>query len=113
MSLLQRQLRHELTESERLLWEKVRNRQLAGFKFRRQHPIGPYIADFVCLSPKLAIELDGNIHLKRQHYDQSRTRFLESAGFEVIRFRNIDIYRRLPDVLAAIETALIRQLGDI
>ncbi len=107
MSLLQRQLRQGPTEPERLVWERLRNRQLAGFKFRRQHPIGPYIADFVCLSPKLIVELDGDIHAKPQQYDESRTRFLESLGFKAIRFRNIDVYPRLSAVLAAIEAALI------
>ena len=55
MSLLHRQLRRALTEPELLLWDKLRNRKLGGFKFRRQQPIGPYIGDFVCLSPKLVV----------------------------------------------------------
>jgi very-short-patch-repair endonuclease len=107
MSLLQRQLRGALTEPERLLWDKLRNRKLGGFKFRRQHPIGPYIGDFVCLSPKLVVELDGKLHLKRREYDQSRTVFLNSLGFKVIRFRNIDVYRRSSSVLAEIEATLL------
>lgn len=93
MSLLQRQLRGALTEPERLLWDKLRNRKLGGFKFRRQHPIGPYIGDFVCLAPKVVVELDGRQHLKRRDYDENRMHFLESQGFIVIRFRDIEIYR--------------------
>jgi len=107
MSLLHRQLRRALTEPARLLWETLRNRQLAGFKFRRQHPIGPYIGDFVCLSPKLVVELDGKLHLKRHEYDESRTSILNSLGFKVIRFRNIDVYRRSSAVLAEIEATLL------
>jgi len=107
MSVLQRQMRHRSTEPERLLWGRIRNRQLAGYKFRRQHPIGPYIADFACLSPKLIIELDGRIHLKQQQYDESRSRFLETLGFKVMRFQNIDVYHRMSEVLGTIEAALI------
>ncbi|HKQ26742.1 MAG TPA: DUF559 domain-containing protein [Burkholderiales bacterium] len=109
MSLLHNQLRRKLTEPEQLLWQQLRNRQLSGFKFRRQHPIGPYIADFACLNPKLVIELDGRLHDKRYTYDETRTRFLESNGFTVLRFRNIEIYRQRSVVLATIQAALISQ----
>ncbi len=106
MSLLHHQLRRRLTEPEKLLWQQLRNRQLSGFKFRRQHPIGPYIVDFACLNPKLVIELDGRLHDKRYAYDETRTRFLEPNGFTVVRFRNIEIYRQRSAVLATIEAAL-------
>jgi very-short-patch-repair endonuclease len=109
MSFLHHQLRRRLTEPEKLLWQQLRNRQLSGFKFRRQHPIGPYIVDFSCLNPKLVIELDGRLHDKRYAYDETRTRFLEFNGFTVIRFRNIEIYWQRSAVLAAIEAALIPQ----
>ena len=109
MSLLHHQLRRRLTEPEQLLWQWLRNRQLSGFKFRRQPPIGPYIGDFACLNPRLVIELDGRLHDKRYAYDESRTRFLESYGFTVIRFRNIEIYRKRSAVLTIIEAALISQ----
>src|SRR4026209_553850 len=99
MSLLHHQLRRQLTEPEQLLWQQLRNRELSRFKFRRQHPIGPYIADFACLNPRLVIELDGRLHDKRYTYDETRTRFLESNGFTVLRFRNIEIYRQRSVVL--------------
>ena len=109
MSLLHHKLRRKLTEPEQLLWLQLRNRQLRGFKFRRQHPIGPYIADLACLNPRLVIELDGRLHDKRYAYDETRTRFLESNGFTVVRFRNIEIYRQRSAVLATIQATLISQ----
>ena len=109
MSLLHHRLRRRLTEPEQLLWQQLRNRQLSGFKFRRQHPIGPYIADFACLNPRLVIELDGRLHDKYSVYDKTRTRFLETKGFTVVRFRNIEIYRQRSAVLPTIQAALVAQ----
>ena len=109
MSLSHHRLRRRLTEPEQLLWKQLRNRQLLGFKFRRQHPIGPYVADFACLSRRLVIELDGRLHEQRSAYDKTRTRFLESIGFTVVRFRNIEIYPQRSAVLATIQAALIAQ----
>jgi very-short-patch-repair endonuclease len=68
--------------------------------------MGPYVADFACLAARLIVELDGRQHLSRRNYDQSRTNFFESEGFQVIRFNNSQIYRRMKAVLAAIESAL-------
>ncbi|MBA4228411.1 MAG: hypothetical protein C0456_17505 [Hyphomonas sp.] len=102
-----RRLRREATFPERLLWNKLRNGQLAGLKFRRQHPVGPYIADFACFDLKLLIELDGDTHgqdaqIKR---DASRTAYLEREGWRVIRFWNVDVMDSLEGVLQQIEEA--------
>jgi very-short-patch-repair endonuclease len=99
-----RTLRREQTDVERKLWFVLRGRQFAGFKFRRQQPIGPYIADFVCFETKLIIELDGDQHGSDQGiaYDNARTRFLKKEGFRVLRFPNQEIHRYLDTVRDAI-----------
>ena len=80
-----RALRTGMTDGERLLWSRLRGEQL-GVKFRRQHPLGNYIADFVCLAPKLLVELDGSQHHAQQAYDAKREQFFQTKGFEVLRF---------------------------
>jgi very-short-patch-repair endonuclease len=102
-----RQLRREMTEAERLLWFLLRGRRLAGCKFRRQHPIGPYIADFVCLNHRLIVEADGGQHAEaRLPADEYRTRWLMAQGYRVMRFWNGDILHRQNDVLEAIVQAI-------
>ena len=83
--LFARTLRREMTDGERLLWQKLRSEQL-GFKFRRQHPLGSYVADFACLTLKLIIEIDGSQHADQQVYDAKREAFLRAQGFELMRF---------------------------
>jgi very-short-patch-repair endonuclease len=78
-------LRREMTDGERLLWQRLRGEQL-GVKFRRQHPLGPYVADFACLVPRLIVELDGSQHLEQQDYDEKRELFFRNHGFDVMRF---------------------------
>ena len=78
-------LRLEMTDGERLLWQKLRGEQL-GVKFRRQHPLGAYIADFACLEPRVIVELDGAQHVDQQAYDDKRDAFFKSQEFVVIRF---------------------------
>ncbi|WP_334177770.1 DUF559 domain-containing protein [Pseudoxanthomonas sp.] len=102
----ERHLRREQTEAERRLWWRLRNRRLQGWKFRRQHRIGPYFADFACLEAGLVIELDGSQHLERRQYDRTRTEHLKHEGFDVLRFWNDDVLRETDAVLAAILTAL-------
>ena len=102
----ERHLRREQTEAERRLWWRLRNRRLQGWKFRRQHRIGPYFADFACLEAGLVIELDGSQHLKQGRYDRIRTEHLKHEGFDVLRFWNDDVLRETEAVLAAILTAL-------
>ncbi len=83
-----RKLRNNQTDAEKRLWSCLRNRQLHGYKFRRQYPVGPYIVDFICLNKGLIIELDGGQHLEQEAYDARRTLFLNQKKFKVIRFWN-------------------------
>ena len=95
------ELRRNMTDSERRLWAGLRAEQL-GFKFRRQHPLGCYIPDFVCLNPKLIIELDGDQHRDAQPYDKQRDAFFRAQGFEVLRFPSNAPLMALGGVLQAI-----------
>src|SRR5689334_17151120 len=104
-----RQMRREPAPAEELLWWKLRGRRLGGFKFRRQQPAGGFITDFYCAECKLFVELDGDSHDGREHYDASRTKELEANGAEVVRFVNDDVYRNLDAVLEAILTACERR----
>jgi very-short-patch-repair endonuclease len=97
-----RRLRREPTPAEEKLWEELRAKQLRGFKFRRQHPIGPYFADFCCLKRRLIVEVDGDEHTESESYDQKRTAYLMERGHRVIRFWNEDVLEDSDSVLAAI-----------
>jgi very-short-patch-repair endonuclease len=97
-----RSLRRVLTEPERRLWHKLRNRNLAELKFRRQVPIGRYVADFLCLEVMLIVEVDGEAHASTQAQDAERTASLVSEGFRVIRFSNADVMANIEGVLAHI-----------
>ncbi len=101
-----RALRQNQTDAERLLWKYLRNRQLFGYKFRRQVPIGPYIIDFVCLSLKLIVEVDGSQHMSNINYDYTRTQYLEDHGFHVVRFWNNEVLAQIDPVLEALTLAL-------
>ena len=85
-----RHLRRDQTDVEKLFWSKVRNRQLGGYKFKRQHVIGSYIVDFYCAEKKLIIELDGGQHNDVVDYDKQRTAYLEGQGLTVMRFGNVE-----------------------
>ena len=101
-----RHLRKQQTEPEKTLWNLLRRRQLLGYYFRRQSPIGQYIADFVCLEKRLIIELDGGQHQTTTLHDAQRTKQLESKGFRVIRFWNNELQEDPDAVLQAILIAL-------
>jgi very-short-patch-repair endonuclease len=101
-----RALRKDQTDAEKIMWSRIRNRRMAGRKFRRQQVAGPYIADFVCLEPKLVIELDGGQHLERREEDLKRTEYLESLGYMVLRFWNHEVLGDLDAVLEAIRIAV-------
>ncbi len=103
---LQRKLRTEPTAVERRLWQYLRGRQLEGCKFRRQHPFGNYILDLVCLDKMLVVELDGGQHATNGTYDEERTRFLEKAGFRVLRFWNNEVFENIEGVVEVISAAL-------
>jgi very-short-patch-repair endonuclease len=98
-------LRSQLTDAERKLWSALRNRQLSGAKFRRQQPIGPFIADFVCQAQRLIVEADGGQHAE-SIIDERRTAFLESRGYRVLRFWNNDILSNIDGVAQVIAAAL-------
>jgi len=100
------QLRNEATDHERLLWLELRNRRFNGHKFSRQIPVGPFICDFVCRRAMLVIELDGGQHSANVDADARRTRFIESAGYRVLRFWNHEVMENLEGVLHAIGVAL-------
>jgi very-short-patch-repair endonuclease len=99
---LARNLRKSQTDAEKHLWQRLRDRQLGGHKFRRQHSIGPYIADFVCIERNLIIELDGGQHADQQTHDAQRSEFLRSEGFAVIRFWNHEVLANIEAVLQVI-----------
>ena len=101
-----RQLRKNLTDAERRLWSALRYRQLGGWKFRRQAPIGPFVADFVCFERKLVIELDGAQHLEQLESDGDRSSWLVGQGFCVVRFPNHRVFEELDDVKEEIWRAL-------
>lgn len=97
-------LRRDRTDAEHRFWQAVRNRQLDGFKFRFQHSIGPYIADFACLEAMLIVELDGGQH--SEAVDACRTTFLQAKGFRVLRFWNNDMLTNAEGVLLMVQAAL-------
>ena len=86
-----RELRKEPTPAEALLWERLRRKQLIGFRFRRQHPIGRFVVDFFCAGAKLAVELDGEIHSTTVMEDVARQAEIERLGIRVIRFQNREV----------------------
>lgn len=101
-SAIPRFLRQNSTGAEKCLWQHLRNRRLAGWKFRRQTPIGPYVVDFVCQEQKLIVEVDGGHHEAQAEDDKLRTAWLESQGFRVIRFWNNEVMTNLDGVIAVI-----------
>jgi len=101
-----RQLRRDQTDAEQKLWGKLRDRQLGGAKFRRQHPIGPFVTDFCCAQRKLVVDLDGGQHAEDVASDQKRSRFLEERGYRVLRFWNYDVLGNTEAVLERIADAL-------
>jgi very-short-patch-repair endonuclease len=106
LRLRARELRSGATDAERRLWDRLRQRQLKGFRFRRQHPIDHYIVDFACIEAKLIVELDGSHHLDQAEADRRRTHDLEQLGYRVIRFWNDDVLLRTDDVANTIFDAL-------
>ncbi len=99
-----RRMRHRPTLAEDRLWQALRDDK-TGYKFRRQHSVGPYIMDFYCTEARLAIELDGAIHLKQVVQDQERQRFIESNRIKVIRLSNDDVFNNLYPTVKQIKMA--------
>jgi len=103
-----RDLRHEMTPAETILWNAIRGRRLSGLKFRRQHPIGPFVLDLFCVEHQLAIEIDGGVHLTIHQIarDAERTQFLNEHRVHVLRFNNDEIEKQLASVLKRIVEAI-------
>ena len=97
-----------MTDAERVLWSILRGKQLDGFRFRRQVPLGPFVADFFCPEARLIIEVDGAQHFEEDNLwrDWSRTQWLEAQRFRVIRFTNDDVFQRAGDVAEEIRRVL-------
>ncbi|MBU1638827.1 endonuclease domain-containing protein [bacterium] len=95
-----KELRRELTAAERLLWLKLQRKQL-GARFRKQHPIDPYVVDFCCVQSNLIIEIDGDSHFQENgpKHDEIRTDFLESIGWRIVRYTNTDVLKNLDAVV--------------
>lgn len=109
---LAKQLRKRSTPSEQILWQYLRNRKLQGFKFKRQHPLYQYIADFYCHEKKLVIEVDGLIHEQQQVYDENRDKVLQQAGYTVVRFTNDQVLQNITHVLQSIIVSLSHEERD-
>jgi very-short-patch-repair endonuclease len=111
--LAARDLRHNETSAEDLLWNELRGKRLHGLRFRRQHPIGHFVLDFFCVQIQLAVELDGCVHRQSDQaaYDEERTRFLQEQGIYVLRFRNEEVFDNLPQVLQKILEAASRPVS--
>ncbi len=103
-----RRLRRDSTDAERVLWRLLRNRLLAGWKFRSQAPIGRYIVNFVSLEGRVVVELDGSQHMGQAEYDEERTRWLTGEGFRVMRFWNNEVLLQTELVQ---ESILLARLG--
>ncbi len=97
-----RSLRTNQTEAEAKLWGELRNRQIFGYKFVRQYPIGRYIVDFCCKEVKLIIEIDGGHHDTNRTYDEDRSARLKALGYKVLRFWNTDVFQNLDGVLESV-----------
>ena len=97
-----REMRQQPTEPERRLWQRLRRKQLGGYRFRRQQPLGSYIVDFYCHEACLIVEVDGDSHAFQKEYDAERTAWLEEQGNHVIRFWNVEVMQNLDGVLQLI-----------
>lgn len=104
-------LRKEMTEAEQALWSKIRKRQILGYKFRRQHPINQFIADFYCHEKRLVLEVDGGYHSEafQAEHDEQRTYELEKLGIKVVRFGNEEIMMDMEGVIEKIREFLSTQ----
>ncbi len=107
MKELARMLRSNMTDAERKLWYHLRAHRMAGFKFKRQLVIEPYIVDFACIEARLIVEADGGQHVEQQDADSVRTAYLERKGYRVLRFWNDEILTSTESVLEVIHNSLM------
>jgi len=105
---IRQELRKNQTDSERALWNILRNKQMSGYKFFRQYGVGPYIVDFYCPTLKIVIEVDGGQHYSEEGMvnDRQREEFLKRAGINVIRFNNLDVLKNIEGVFESIQKQL-------
>ena len=103
-------LRKNMTSTEKLLWNRLKNKQVLNLRFRRQHPIDIFIADFYCHAARLVIELDGEIHKTQTDYDKGRTAEIGRFEIQVIRFKNNEIENDIENVIKRIEKTITRRL---
>ncbi len=104
-----RNLRKRMSDGERKLWHAMRAKQIDGLRFRRQHPIGAYIVDFVCLEKRLIVEVDGGHHTEEAQiaHDQRRDRWLAAEGYRIIRVPNMEVFSNISGVVDAICVELL------
>lgn len=103
---LARKMRLNMTDTEKILWNELKNKKLSGYRFRCQHPVHRYILDFYCHAAALALEIDGDVHKTHHEYDKFRDEFLENCGITTLRFSNDEIIHDVKDVLNRIKHAL-------
>jgi len=106
-----RELRRGMNEAEAIIWNRLRAKRRHGFKFRRQHPLGPFVADLYCAAAKLVIELDGATHKDRREFDAMRDAWMTKRGITVLRFWNEEIFENLESVLTRIEAVCFQRSG--
>lgn len=108
-------LRNNMTEAEKILWEKLKDRKLFLSKFRRQHPIDIFIVDFYCHNAKLVVELDGEYHLNKDQieYDSARSAEIENWGLKIIRFTNKDVFDKIENVVLRIQQVIAEREAEL
>ena len=107
-----REFRSNPTPAEATLWRLLRRKQLGGFKFRRQHVLGPFIVDFYCPKTRLVVELDGRSHLANKEYDLERSKYLEDRGLKITRFSNDEVLKNTRQVLEKILRVCLDRVGS-
>jgi very-short-patch-repair endonuclease len=114
LTTIARTLRRKQTEEERKLWTRLRDRRLNAFKFRRQAPCGPFVADFLCEAARLIVEVDGSQHAEDENMraDEGRTRMLNPLGYEVLRVWNVDVKKNMAGVLDSIVARVSHRIED-
>ena len=105
-----RLLRESMTFYEKLLWERLKTKQICGLRFRRQHPIDFFIADFYCHQARLVVEIDGDIHYQKSEYDDGRTAEMERYFIKVIRFTNTEVEKNIESVIKRIKYEVNRRI---
>jgi very-short-patch-repair endonuclease len=108
-----RRLRQEMTDAEKILWACLSKNQLNGVRFRKQHPVGGYIADFYCHEHKLVIEVDGKIHEQQKEYDAMRDAEMIALGLNVMRFTNAEVIGDLEAVIEKIKSSMAKVITNV